>query len=71
MSNSDAVAVDLVASNGVIDDIEASTDVVGHEDKVFLAAYQVKLASGRTNLSEDMYFLSIFNRYFAVKAAHA
>ena len=68
MLETDTVAVDCTATNGVIDDIEASTGVVGAMDKKFLAAYQVKLAAGRTKLSEDMRFLGIFNRYFLVKA---
>lgn len=68
MVNTDAVAVDLVAVNGVIDDMEASTYVFGAEDKKFLAKYQAKLASARTSQSEDFYFLGLFNKYFMVKA---
>jgi hypothetical protein len=68
MVNTDAVAVDLVAASGVIDDMEASTYVYGKEDLKFLAKYQVKLASARTTQSEDFYFLGLFNKYFVVKA---
>jgi hypothetical protein len=68
--NTDAVAADLVAGSGVIDDMEASTDVFGASDLTFLAAYQTKLGSARTNLSEDSIFMGLFCRYFMVKAAH-
>ena len=70
MVNSDAIAADLVASNSIIDDLEASDDVYGAEDLTFLAAYQTKLGSTRTSLSEDMYFLGLLMRYFSVKCAH-
>jgi hypothetical protein len=68
MVNTDAVAVDLVAASGVIDDMEASTYVFEAEDKKFLAKYQAKLASARTKQSDDFYFLGLLNRYFLVKA---
>jgi hypothetical protein len=70
MVNTNAVAADLVANSGVIDDMEASTDVFGAEDLVFLAAYQAKLASTRTNLTEDMTFIAMLARYMVVKSPH-
>jgi hypothetical protein len=70
MLQTDAVAVDFSGTNGVIDDMEASDDVFGASEMTWLAAYQTRLAAGRTPLSEDMIFMSMLMRYIVVKAAH-
>jgi len=67
MVNTDAVAVVLVAANGVIDKMEASTYVFGAEDLKFLAAYQAHLAASRTSQTEDEMFINKLVRYFNVK----
>lgn len=67
MINTDAVMVDIVASSGVIDDMEASTGVFGAVDKEFLAAYQAQGASARTTLSDDKRFIACLDRYFTIK----
>jgi hypothetical protein len=68
LKNTDAVAVVLVAANGVIDKMELSTGVFGITEKAFLAAYQARLAVKRTNQSEDHRFKEMLDRYFNVKA---
>lgn len=63
MRNTDAVAAALVAANGVVDKLELATDMVSYSDRLFLAAYQTKLASGFTKKWEDLRFLQIFTTF--------
>ena len=57
----------MSGAGGVIDDLEASTGVFGAEAMKFLAAYQVRLAAGRTKQDEDLRFLALFMQYWIVK----
>lgn len=68
MVNTDAVAVVMVEANKLIDKLELSAGVFGASEKVFLAAYQAKLASARTKPGDDMRFGAMFLRYMTVKA---
>jgi hypothetical protein len=64
MKNSNTVAADLVASGGVIDDMEAAA-LHGSltPSRKFLAAYQVKLASAPTSRGMDLQFLMYVGTY--------
>lgn len=68
MVNTNAVAVALCASNGVIDKLELETGVFGAEDLKFLAKYQTKLSSARTSASDDQYFGSLFLKWLNTKS---
>ena len=69
MVNTDAVAVTFTATNGTIDKLLLSTYVHGKEDQKFLTKYKAQLASARSKLSDDLYFLSLVAKYVLVKAA--
>jgi len=58
MTFTNAVAVALVAGNGVIDKLELET-IVPITHRTFLATYQAKLAAKSTTKSEDRRFLAI------------
>lgn len=63
MDNGKTIAADIVAASDLIDDIEAlALGVVGKADKIFLAAYQAKLAAARTKLTDDWRFINLFTR---------
>jgi len=58
MTYTNAVAVALIAGNGVIDKLELET-IVPVTHRTFLATYQTKLAAKSTTKSEDRRFLAI------------
>jgi hypothetical protein len=59
MTYTNAVAVALIASNGVIDKLELET-IVPVSHRTFLANYQAKLAANKsTTKTEDRRFLAI------------
>ncbi len=62
MLNTNTMAQVIVAADGLIDKMEALTGPLGANELATLAAYQTKLASARTNLSEDTWFLEQFSR---------
>lgn len=64
MKSSDAVAVAMAATDGLIDKMELDTGKLTHEERTFLAAYQTALGSGTTK-DQDMRFLGIFKKFFA------
>ena len=65
MVNTNPILQALVAPDGVINQLEAvASGVVGASDRTFLANYQTKLSSERTNQTEDERFMSIFQRYW-------
>jgi hypothetical protein len=58
MTYTNAVAVALIAANGVIDKLELETNIpVSH--RTFLANYQTKLASKSSTKTEDRRFLAV------------
>ncbi len=62
MKNDNAVAVALVAGDGVIDKLELETGIpLG--DRTFLASYQAKLGAAPTRIDEDMLLISIFKNW--------
>jgi hypothetical protein len=67
MVNTNAVAVTFTATNGTIDKLLLETGVFGAEDAKFLAKYKAKLASARTNSSDDMYFMGLLSRWMSIK----
>jgi len=58
MTYTNAVAVALIAGNGVIDKLELET-IIPVTHRTFLATYQAKLASKSTTKSEDRRFLNV------------
>lgn len=62
MLNTNAVAVALVAEDGVIDKLELETKIP-QGDRGFLTLYQAKLAAGPTRIDEDLLFLKIFTEW--------
>ena len=68
MVETNAVAVKCSETNGLIDKLELSTGVFGAEDRKFLAKYQVQLAAGRTKVSNDIYFMNLFVKFWTMKA---
>jgi hypothetical protein len=65
MVNTNAVAVVITQTNGICDKLALETGVFGAEDLKFLAKYKAKLASARTNLSDDAYFGALFAKWLA------
>ena len=65
MLNTNAVAVALVAGNGVIDKLELETSIPV-SDRTFLGVYQTKLAAGLTRKDEDARVIEIF-RVWAIQ----
>jgi len=59
MENTNAVAVALVAADGVIDKLELETSIP-KSDRTYLGAYQTKLAAGLTRKDEDARVIEIF-----------
>lgn len=62
MTYTNAVAVALIAGNGVIDKLELETIIPGTQ-RTFLATYQTKLGSKSTTKSEDRRFLFIIGQW--------
>ncbi|HUV12029.1 MAG TPA: hypothetical protein VMY18_00230, partial [Acidobacteriota bacterium] len=62
MLDTNAVAVALVAGNGVVDKLELETGLP-KSDTTFLGVYQAKLAAGPTRKDEDMHFIKILTRW--------
>jgi len=65
MVQTNAMAIKATEANGIIDILEAAASgAIGASEKFFLAAYQLRLAAGRTPQSEDVHFKEIFDRYW-------
>ena len=62
MSNTDAVAVALVAADGVIDKMELD-ERLSSTDHAALAEYQANLAAGPTSRRQDINFLRILEKF--------
>lgn len=58
MTYTNAVAVALIAGDGVIDKLELETSIP-KSDRTFLGTYQTKLGSKSTRKDEDRRFLHI------------
>jgi len=58
MTYTNACAVVLCATNGLIDKMELET-IIPATHRAFLAAYQAKLAAKSTTKSEDRRFLNV------------
>ncbi len=62
MKNDNAVAVALVAGDGVIDKLELETSIpLG--DRTWLGVYQTKLGAGFTRIDEDQNLVRIFEMW--------
>ena len=62
MDNSNAVAVALVAGDGVIDKLELETSIpLG--DRTWLGVYQTKLGAGFTRIDEDQNLVRILEMW--------
>jgi hypothetical protein len=66
MTYTNAVAVALVAGNGVIDKLELETSIPKTQ-RTKLAAYQAKLAVKSTTKSEDKIFLNILTQFMILR----
>lgn len=67
MTHTNAVAVALVAADGVIDKLELETSIP-QTQRTKLAAYQAKLAGGKsTTKSEDKVFLNILQQFVILR----
>jgi len=63
MVQTNAVAVVMTQSNGLIDKMELEAGIFGAEDLKFLAKYQANLALARSNQSDDQYFGTLFMKW--------
>lgn len=66
---SNPVAVVVGQTNGIIDKMVLGVYTTGKEESKFLAKYKTALAGTRTKLSDDLYFLQLFIKYWLIMAA--